>query len=642
MNDKYRITQVRWLLVLYDIIIWAVVSGLLLFFHPSQDEVVGTKLTILLWMGIGVLCILIPRFILGVYKQVWRYGGLNSYLRLILADVIGGCIFAILSKVVPEQQVRITLAATMISTNLLLSMIMRMCYYIIYKNSGLRSGLGKAFRGTLKVIGRVKTKEDSEEAEETEKAKARTAIVGAGRVGAGLAEELMNNPRSGYKPVCFIETDHSKVGRKLYGIPVIYENASDAETLTKMDISELIIAIPDAPVAVKQRIYDRFKDAGVRIKVYDYPVAKDASGTDREIRQFTIEELLARKPISLDNEEVNSYYRGKVVMVTGGGGSIGSELCRQLAYMKVKQLIILDIAENTTYDLQQDLKMKYGNDINLAVEICTVCNRSHLEKIFNTYKPDIVLHAAAHKHVPLMEHNSVECVKNNVYGTKNVIELASEYECEHFILVSTDKAVNPTNVMGSTKRVCEMMTMNAAHRKGNKTIFSATRFGNVLGSAGSVVPLFRKQIAKGGPVTLTHKDIIRYFMTIPEASQLVLTSGMMAKNGELFVLDMGKPVRIYDLAQNMIRLSGYIPGQDIEIRETGLRPGEKLYEELLISGEEQTKTDNDLIFIERDVPLSDEELAERLSHFDKAVAEEDDDAIKEVLPLVVPTYCKKD
>lgn len=642
MDKKYYISQVRWLLVLYDLIIWAATTWLFLYFHPSQDETVSTE-AILIWMGIGAACIFVLRFIFNVYLQVWRYGGIDSYLRLIFADIIGGIIFGALCKILPSQQIiRITLAATIVATDLVVALTMRMCYYLAYKNSGQRKGLGPISRKLLKITGNINVTADTEEIEETAKAKARTAIVGAGRVGAGLAEELLNNPRSGHKPVCFIETDHAKVGRKLLNIPVIFENVADAETLKQMDITELIIAIPDAKPETKKRIYDRFKDAGVRIKIYDFPLAKDAEGGEREIRQFTIEELLGRKPISLDNEEVNSYYRGKVVMVTGGGGSIGSELCRQLAYMQVGKLIILDIAENSTYELQQDLKMQYGADLDLQVEICTVLDRIHLEKIYKKYRPQIVLHAAAHKHVPLMEHNAVECVKNNVYGTMNAIEYARKYDCEHFILVSTDKAVNPTNVMGATKRICEMMCMNAAHRKGNKTVFSATRFGNVLGSAGSVVPLFRKQIAKGGPVTLTHKEITRYFMTIPEASQLVLTSGMMAQNGELFVLDMGKPVKIYDLAVNMVRLSGLVPGQDIMIEETGLRPGEKLYEELLITGEEQTKTENDLIFIEKDEPLSDEEIERRVGLFAPLVADEDDDGIKKVLPQVVPTYVKKD
>ena len=357
----------------------------------------------------------------------------------------------------------------------------------------------------------------------------------------------------------------------------------------------------------------------------------------RHLREFDIEELLFRKPIDVADEKTDAFYRGKVILITGGGGSIGSELCRQIAKMQPRRLVILDVYENGAYDVQQELKIAYGNALDLRVEILSVCNRSALERIFATYRPDVVLHAAAHKHVPLMEHNCCEAIENNVFGTLNTVELSEKYGVGRFMMVSTDKAVNPTNVMGATKRMCEMIVQSHS-RTSKTTTFSATRFGNVLGSAGSVIPLFRRQIMNGGPITVTDKRIIRYFMTIPEASQLVLQSGAMAENGELFVLDMGRPVKILDLAENMVRLSGFEPYRDIDIIETGLRPGEKLYEELLVKTEELGKTENSLIFIERDEPIGPEALAEKLALLREAVSSEDNARAKAALHEVVPTF----
>ncbi len=356
----------------------------------------------------------------------------------------------------------------------------------------------------------------------------------------------------------------------------------------------------------KKILYDYYKNGGYKLKVYDYPTIYTVGGK-RHLREFDIEELLFRKPLVVSDERTNVYYKDKVVLITGGGGSIGSELCRQLAKMCPKEIIILDIYENGAYDVQQELKIAYGNRLDLQIEICSITNRKAIERVFEKYHPQIVINAAAHKHVPLMEHNCVEAIYNNVFGAQNLVELCEEYGAERFMMVSTDKAVNPTNVMGATKRMCEMIVQSASTH--GKVKYSSTRFGNVLGSAGSVIPLFKRQIANGGPVTVTDKRIIRYFMTIPEASQLVLQSGAIANNGELFVLDMGQPVKIMDLAENMIRLSGV---QGIEIVETGLRPGEKLYEELLVKTEELDKTDNSMIFIERDTALSQEKIYQKI------------------------------
>ena len=365
--------------------------------------------------------------------------------------------------------------------------------------------------------------------------------------------------------------------------------------------------------------------------MYDYPTVQNA-GNKRVLRSFEVEELLFRKAMNVLDDDTYNYYKGKVVMVTGGGGSIGSELCRQIAAMSPKKLIILDIYENGAYDIQQELRIKYQKALNMVVEIVSVTNKDGLEKVFKEHNPQIVIHAAAHKHVPLMERNCIEAVENNVFGTVNVVELCEQYNAERFMMVSTDKAVNPTNVMGATKRMCEMIVHS--YSTFGKVKYSATRFGNVLGSAGSVIPLFKKQIASGGPITITDKRIIRYFMTIPEASQLVLQSGAIAQNGELFVLDMGEPVKIMELAENMIRLSGV---DGIEIVETGLRPGEKLYEELLVSSADLRKTNNEKIFIEQDEATRIDDITAKLSLLREACGISDS-AVRDALHKVVSTY----
>ena len=348
-----------------------------------------------------------------------------------------------------------------------------------------------------------------------------------------------------------------------------------------------------------------------------------------------LESLLCRSEKSFLTEKTISWYSGKNVLVTGGGGSIGSELVRQIAKCNPARLVILDVYENGAYDVQQELIIQYGNKLNCRIEIVNICDKEKIEKILREHTPDIILHAAAHKHVPLMERNVCEAVTNNVFGTLNLVEACEKYGVKRFIMVSTDKAVNPTNVMGATKRLCEMIVQS---RSGTGTSFSATRFGNVLGSNGSVIPLFKRQIANGGPVTITDKRIIRYFMTIPEATQLVMTSGAMASNGEVYVLDMGKPVRILELAEKMIKLSGLEPYKDIAIIETGLRPGEKLYEELLIKTEELDSTENNMIFVERDTPISGEMIEHKLKKLRIALRTQSNRIVKRALMDVVPTY----
>ena len=449
------------------------------------------------------------------------------------------------------------------------------------------------------------------------------------------ARELLANPRSTYLPVFFIDNDKEKIGRWISGLKVFDEEKVSEEMLAAFPVQEVVFALPRMDLEKTREMYARYREFGCRVKVYDYPLAHTEDGSRRSMREFDAEELLFRRPEDFLSQETREYYAGKTVLISGGGGSIGSELCRQIARMKPAKIVVLDVYENGAYDIEQELKIAYGKDFPVVPEIVTVCDRAELKAVFDRHHPQIVLHAAAHKHVPLMERNCVEAVRNNVFGTLNIVDISEAAGVEKFIMISTDKAVNPTNVMGATKRLCERIVQS---RTGGATAFSATRFGNVLGSNGSVIPLFRRQISAGGPVTLTDKRIIRYFMTIREAVQLVLTSGAFARDGELFVLDMGRPVKILDLAESMIRLSGYEPYRDIDIVETGLRPGEKLYEELLVHGEDMTRTANEKIFIEKDPPPSREEIALMLQKLEEACDTCDDETVKQALQAIVPSY----
>ncbi len=628
--------HIRWLLVTYDAVAYLLVCFVLLCLHPSSDAAFPADVLILQFL-IGLVSIIGARLIARVYNQVWRYGGTAPYIRLILADA-GACLLCCAIEFLrPIRYMSVLRILAISCMTLLLGIVERILYQYIYHFSSRRGKWGDRIRFILRVFGRMDINPDEPELMEAAERRIRIAIVGAGRTGVGLAEELLNNPRASYVPVCFIEVNREKIGRDIYGVPVLSEQEASFPALETLGVQEVVFALPQIDAEKRKELYNFYRRSGCRIKVYDYPAVHSANAGRRAMREFDIEELLFRKPVEFDSEHTAPYYRDKVILITGGGGSIGSELCRQIAKLQPKQLIVLDVYENGAYDIQQELRQHYGDALDLRVEIVSVCDRDGLEKVFAAYRPDVVLNAAAHKHVPLMEHNCCEAVKNNVFGTLNTVELAVKYKTGRFIMVSTDKAVNPTNVMGATKRMCEMI-VQCYSQFSPDTVFNATRFGNVLGSAGSVIPLFRRQIAAGGPVTVTDKRIIRYFMTIPEASQLVLQSGAMAKAGELFVLDMGKPVKILELAESMIRLSGFEPYHDIKIVETGLRPGEKLYEEMLVQSETLTKTDNSLIFIERDAPLAKEELERRLELLHHAAYEGDDAAAKQALHETVPTF----
>lgn len=615
--------HIRWQLFFYDILILALVE-LLLALSSGQFTLAGYAAQ----LAIAFLCIFAVRLAGNVYGQIWRYGGIQCYIRLSVTDVIAFAATLLLERTLPVQHVSLIHLVAAACMNLLAALVMRMMYRYAFKCGNDASRLG---RFLLLILGLFAGKKIVGERDQHVN-KIKVAIIGAGRVGVGLAEELLNSSATAYAPCCFVDVNREKAGRDIHGIPVLLENEATLELLRRLDVQEVVFAIPNLADEKKKKLYEHYKNAGYKIKVYDYPALRTTGGK-RRLREFDIDELLFRKPIVVNDERTSSYYRNKVILITGGGGSIGSELCRQLAKMQPKQIIILDIYENGAYDIQQELRIAYAGKLDVRIEIMSITHKQAMEKVFLAYRPQIVINAAAHKHVPLMEHNCVEAIQNNVFGTKNIIELCEEYGAERFMMVSTDKAVNPTNIMGATKRMCEMLVQSVSTY--GRVKYSCTRFGNVLGSAGSVIPLFKRQIANGGPVTVTDRRIIRYFMTIPEASQLVLASGAMAKNGELFVLDMGQPVKILDLAENMIRLSGV---QGVEIIETGLRPGEKLYEELLVKTEELDKTDNSLIFIERDKPLTKMEIDEKLKVLAKACETEDDNLARQALHQVVPTF----
>ena len=623
----------RALLLLLDVGCYLFSYLLMLFFVLATETVVlsseqiHSALQKLPHLFLLLAFLLLGRILASVYRNVWRYPNVRAYLTLVVSDACSGTLAFltsfVLSRVGHVQHIFSSFWRTFFVIVLfdLSTLVMRFAYQLIhqYHNLDTRAGI----RNKIGV-----------------------AIIGAGQVGCHLADELRSTS-SHYQPICFLDRDPNKIGMRVADLKVYAEDPKSLDILKDLPVQEIFVAISALDPDENARLIKQYSDAGYKVKLYDFPVRGDSDdpnavpGGRGMVRNFRVEDLLGRESLDgkLDRQELQAYYRDRVVLVTGGGGSIGSEICRQIAKCLPKRLIILDIYENNAYDIQQELRRKYGDKLNLSVEIASVRDVARMDCIFDTYRPNIVFHAAAHKHVPLMEHSACEAIKNNVMGTYNSANMAEKYGAEKFVLISTDKAVNPTNVMGASKRMCEMVVQC---RVDSKTAFTAVRFGNVLGSNGSVIPLFKGQIEMGGPVTITDKRIIRYFMTIPEAAGLVLMAGSMAKDGELFVLDMGKPMRILDLAENMIRMMGYVPYRDIDIQEIGLRPGEKLFEELLIKSETLKKTSNDLIFIEQDAPLTREEVEAKLDILRNAVKEGEHDipaaCIKEALKQVVPTF----
>ena len=625
MKNKLRGNIV--ILLTIDFLIFVSVYAFTLILASVSDEYRGAILNYPAVAAITLACFVF-RLWLGVYKNVWRYATAKSYFMLMLADVAGSVLGYIAAWILVRLLDRYA-GYNFISPSITYCMLFSVGVILVTISSRL----------IYRLIVDFNKKHEKDDSNETSKIS--VAIIGAGQIGFLLASELIYKEDSHYNPLCFVDIDREKIGKKILGLNVLSGDSENIiEELKSLRVQEVFIAIQNLGADHANRLLKTYSPH-FKVKVYDFPIKEESSvpSDKRVLRDFNIEDLLMRDSVAAVASEAYNYYKDKVVLVTGGGGSIGSEICRQIAHCSPRQIIILDIYENNAYELEQHFVRRYGNDLNFVVEIASVRDRDRLDAIFNRYRPDVVFHAAAHKHVPLMEHSSCEAIKNNVFGTYNVADMAEKYGVKKFVLISTDKAVNPTNVMGASKRMCEMVIQC---RTDSKTQFSAVRFGNVLGSNGSVIPLFKKQISNGGPITITDKRIIRYFMTIPEASQLVIKAGAMAEKGELFVLNMGRPVKILDLAENMIKLSGYTPYVDIDIVEVGLRPGEKLYEELLMKSETLSETSDHMIFIEQTTPLTREEVDTKLQILKDALSASSGDIKSEkivaAMKAVVPTY----
>lgn len=543
-----------------------------------------------------------------LYSSLWKYASIYEMISLLVAAFAGNVLmfgYALLPNT------RIPRSIFLIA---------------FFTDAALIGGIRFAYR----VMGKIKNG-----AFTYHKNYKRILVIGGGKAGAIVINELVRNPEMKSTPVAIIDDDRAKVGKKLHGVPVVGGRETIIWTVKLKRIDEIIVAIPSANKKEVNEILAECAKTCCKVKILPSVCQLiDGSVVMQKVRNVDIEDLLGRESVKIDLDEISSYFCNQVVLVTGGGGSIGSELCRQIAALKPGKLVILDNYENNAFEIQNELLGKYP-ELNLSVVIANIREKQRIDNIFKKYKPDMVFHAAAHKHVPLMEENPTEAIKNNVFGTLNMAECADKYGAKKFVLISTDKAVNPTNVMGATKRIAEMIVQ--ATDLYSKTEFAAVRFGNVLGSNGSVIPIFKKQIEQGGPVTVTHPEITRYFMTIPEAVQLVLQAGVMAQGGEIFVLDMGKPVKICDLARNLIRLSGFEPDQDIKIEFTGLRPGEKLYEELLMAEEGLQATKNESIFVAPSIFTDIITLKREINKLNDIIGSNTEEIIN-YIPVLVPTY----
>ncbi len=574
----------------------------------------GDYLSAYLW-GIPLLSVTfeLTLTLLGGYRTLWQFAGTRDRLVFEGSVILSALPYCILHPLIFEAHLPQSAYIIAIMIMGCALMLVRTGYKLLYKLH----------------THRINAPEDRENVQNV-------MIIGAGDAGCMLSQDMVkNHAMRDYRVACFIDDDPAKHSTSVRGVRVVGDCDSIAENVKKYDISLIIFAIPSCSPERRAEILNIC--SGTEKKVKLLPRVDQMLGSNvgvRDMRDVQVEDLLGREPVKLDQENVKHFIAGKTVLVTGGGGSIGSELCRQIAAYGAERLIIFDIYENNAYDIQNELK-RHHPELELVTLIGSVRDVDRLEAVFDKYRPEVVYHAAAHKHVPLMEDSPNEAVKNNVFGTLNVVRAADKFGVKRFIMISTDKAVNPTNVMGATKRICEMIIQSYARR--SRTEFVAVRFGNVLGSNGSVIPLFKRQIAEGGPVTVTDKNIIRYFMTIPEAVSLVLEAGVDAHGGEIFVLDMGKPVKIATLAENLIRLSGFTPGEDIKIEYTGLRPGEKMYEEMLMAEEGLTATANKRIFIGKPIELDEDKLFALLDELHSVMADDSVD-IRRYIHELVPTY----
>jgi FlaA1/EpsC-like NDP-sugar epimerase len=603
----------RLFIVILDICSATVAScfALLIRFDFNID-IVDERFVDTIWnyMLINIITVLIVFYIFHLYHSIWRFVGVLELENIIIACTVVGII----------QTIGLTLLEHPVPRS----------YYFLY--TGFLVALTTLTRFAYRAIRLSLRKRREGQAEEN------VMVIGAGEAANVIIKEIKTSHHMSKSVKCIIDDDPDKIGRYIHGIKVVGNRDTILLNVEKFGITEITIAMPSSSKKAISLIANICKETGCILKILPgiYQLMNGDVST-AQLRNVEVEDLLGRESIKVDIGLNMSYVTDRVVLVTGGGGSIGSELCRQLAAHHPKQLVIVDIYENNAYAIQQELKNKYP-ELNLVTLIASVRNTKRINQIFETYRPNIVYHAAAHKHVPLMEDSPNEAVKNNVFGTLKTVIAADKYQVDKFVMISTDKAVNPTNIMGATKRICEMIVQTFNNR--SKTEFVAVRFGNVLGSNGSVIPLFKKQIEDGGPVTVTHPDIIRYFMTIPEAVSLVLQAGAYAKGGEIFVLDMGEPVKILDLANNLIRLSGYVPNDEIAVTFTGLRPGEKLYEELLMKEEGMQDTDNSLIHIGKPIAIDEDKFLQQLDSLYEIVKEEPEN-IRTYVQEIVDTYTFK-
>lgn len=566
------------------------------------------------FLPINIVVTLVIFYIMHLYSSLWAFAGETE-----LQNIVVACVLSMVAGAVGLQFFKVTSQAVPRSYYPAYLAMLVVCIF--------------ASRFSYRFFRGLKHKQQNK------KNLISVMVIGAGEAANLIIKEIVNSNFSTMVIKCIIDDDKGKWGRYIQGIKVAGGRDKIVECADIYDVDQIIVAMPSAPRTEIKEILDICKETNCKLRSLPgmYQLVNGEVNVSK-LRDVELEDLLGREPITVDMDSILGYVQGKVVLVTGGGGSIGSELCRQIANHKPKQLVIVDIYENSVYDVQQELRQKYP-ELNLVVLIASVRNTNRMNYIFSKYKPNIVYHAAAHKHVPLMEDSPTEAIKNNVFGTFKTAQAAAMSGVKRFVMISTDKAVNPTNIMGASKRICEMIIQT--FDKHYETEFVAVRFGNVLGSNGSVIPLFRKQIAAGGPVTVTHPDIIRYFMTIPEAVSLVLQAGAYAKGGEIFVLDMGEPVKILTLAENLIKLSGYRVGEDIKIEFTGLRPGEKLYEELLMDEEGMKDTANRMIHIGKPIKLDEHEFFAQLKELkDESQIESSD--IRPLIQKIVPTYHYQD
>lgn len=618
IHDKAWIGRAL-LVVLADVLaaVFSYFIALLFRFDYVYSNVPEEYLIMFCWLApLWCLFTVVVFYIFRLYHSIWAYVSIEEALTVVKAYLVLIPCFAL--------------------SSFILHMRMPISFYTFGIVGAMILHIGIRF--SYRILRKYVHKSETKSAKNSDEIIQRVMIIGGGDTGSILIKELQNNDKSNQIPVCIIDDNANKHGRSLYNVPIVGGKESLIEKAAEYDVDTIIYAIPSAPGTVRKAYLDIAKETGCKLRtVPGISQLTNGEVSISQVKEVELTDLLGRDPITVDNEEVFNMLTGKTILVTGGGGSIGSELCRQIASHNPKQLIIFDIYENNAYEIQQELLRKYKDKgLNLVTLIGSVRNTHRINSVMQEYKPDIVFHAAAHKHVPLMEDSPNEAIKNNVMGTYKTAKAAADAGVKKFVLISTDKAVNPTNIMGATKRICEMI-IQMMERQTPGTSFVAVRFGNVLGSNGSVIPLFKKQIAEGGPVTVTHKDITRFFMTIPEAVSLVLQASYYAQGGEIFVLDMGEPVKIDDMARNLIKLSGLRPDVDIKVEYTGLRPGEKLYEEKLMAEEGMKTTDNKLIFIGHPIEMDDEEFMKKLSKLDDD-SKEDDKNIRQYVMDIVPTY----